>query len=195
MRLFHIKITPVPDYEWTQSDEKYVTMYAKEREDARVKAAHQAEALNRIGLVVVKGEPLIVNERHMIDLTVSKVAFEMVAEIAVDDPENPVDLPGAMRKFSRLAQKLISMPGLNEPPKPMGFNEVCQVHMPGQAMATFNDVMLLTDSCSDVLQESLAKGWRIIAACPQPDQRRPDYVLGRYNPERQVDEFQARRAP
>lgn len=36
---------------------------------------------------------------------------------------------------------------------------------------------------TDVLQEQIAKGWRIIAACPQPDQRRPDYILGRFNPE------------
>jgi hypothetical protein len=42
--------------------------------------------------------------------------------------------------------------------------------------------MLLSDACSDALQNELDNGWRIIAACPQPDQRRPDYSLGRFEP-------------
>lgn len=28
----------------------------------------------------------------------------------------------------------------------------------------------------------LDAGWRILAVCPQPDQRRPDYILGRTKP-------------
>lgn len=63
------------------------------------------------------------------------------------------------------------------------YNERVEVHMPGQALSMYNEVLLMSDACSDELQTSLAKGWRIIAACPQPDQRRPDYILGRYNPE------------
>lgn len=34
-----------------------------------------------------------------------------------------------------------------------------------------------------VSESELNNGWRIIAVCIQPDGRRPDYVLGRYNPE------------
>ena len=37
------------------------------------------------------------------------------------------------------------------------------------------------DVCTDVLQQELNNGWRIIAICVQADQRRPDYILGRYN--------------
>ena len=29
--------------------------------------------------------------------------------------------------------------------------------------------------CSKVISE----GWRILAICPQPNQRRPDYIMGR----------------
>lgn len=63
------------------------------------------------------------------------------------------------------------------------YNTKCEVHMPGQALSTYNEVCLLEDSCTDVLQAKLSEGWRIIAGCPQPDQRRPDYILGRFNPD------------
>lgn len=60
------------------------------------------------------------------------------------------------------------------------YNEIVHVHMPGQALALFNRVMLCEDVCTDALQGYLTEGWRILAVCPQPDQRRPDYILGRY---------------
>lgn len=62
------------------------------------------------------------------------------------------------------------------------YNNKCEVHMPGNMLATYNQVRLLEDSCTDVLQTALSAGWRIIAVCPQPDSRRPDYILGRFNP-------------
>lgn len=61
------------------------------------------------------------------------------------------------------------------------FNEKCDVHVPGNILISYNETMLLEDSCTDVLQGELNSGWRIVAVCPQA-QRRPDYILGRYNP-------------
>lgn len=72
------------------------------------------------------------------------------------------------------------------------YNTRCDVHMPGQALSTYNEVQLLEDSCTDVLQAQMAAGWRLIAACPQPDQRRPDYILGRFNPEYNGDSAASR---
>lgn len=72
------------------------------------------------------------------------------------------------------------------------YNTKCDVHMPGQALSTYNEVQLLEDSCTDVLQAQMAAGWRLIAACPQPDQRRPDYILGRFNPEYNGDSVASR---
>lgn len=89
---------------------------------------------------------------------------------------------GAGEIFALLGEK----PTLNvtqEAPRESGFNERCEVHMPGQALSLYNDTMLMEDACTDELQGRLEEGWRIIAACPQPDQRRPDYVLGRFNPD------------
>lgn len=69
-----------------------------------------------------------------------------------------------------------------EPRLADAFNERVEVHMPGNALLTYNRTLLLEDACTNYLQEQLDDGWRIIAACPQPDQRRPDYILGRYEP-------------
>ena len=61
------------------------------------------------------------------------------------------------------------------------FNEKCDVHVGGYALLQVNDTTLLEDACTDKLQEQLNAGWRILAVCVQPDGRRPDYILGRYN--------------
>jgi hypothetical protein len=44
-----------------------------------------------------------------------------------------------------------------------------------------NEMCLLEDCCTDALQGYLNEDWRMVAVCPQPDQRRPDYILGRVN--------------
>lgn len=59
------------------------------------------------------------------------------------------------------------------------FNERCSVHVPGFAMMEIRKVKVEIDYCTDRLQDDLNDGWRILAICPQPDQRRPDYILGR----------------
>lgn len=62
-------------------------------------------------------------------------------------------------------------------------NKRVHVHVPGFTLLGMTEVDWLEDSCTQVLQDRLDAGWRILAVCPQPDQRRPDYVLGRTNPE------------
>lgn len=77
----------------------------------------------------------------------------------------------------RLLSKRIS--GLERPPENSDFNSRVNVHIPGIGLMVINRVVIEQDLCTEKLQEKLDDGWRIIAACPQPDQRRPDYVLGR----------------
>ena len=91
--------------------------------------------------------------------------------------------------FSKDVAKLCKTP---EGPCETNFNRKVEVHMPGQALSVYNEVMLLEDSCTDMLQSNLNKGWRIIAACPQPDSRRPDYILGRFNPNHESDDRASR---
>lgn len=70
--------------------------------------------------------------------------------------------------------------------KSQTFNQKVNVHVGGGLIVTYNDLCLKEDCCTDILQAELNDGWRIIAVCVQPDQRRPDYILGRYNPELDV---------
>ena len=61
------------------------------------------------------------------------------------------------------------------------FNEKCNVPNYDTSMQLINQILLLEDCCADYLQLALNDGWRIIAISPQPDQRRPDYILGRHS--------------
>lgn len=58
-------------------------------------------------------------------------------------------------------------------------NHKIDVHVPNLGLLTVDEVCVREDHCTDALQEDLTDGWRILAVLPQPDQRRPDYVLGR----------------
>jgi len=58
-----------------------------------------------------------------------------------------------------------------------------QVITPGHALQDYDETCVEVDCCTDHLQTMLNQGWRILAICVQPDQRRPDYVLGRRVPE------------
>ncbi len=73
------------------------------------------------------------------------------------------------------------------------FNERVEVYTPGAGLMLFNSTLLLENACSDELQSALDNGWRIIAACPQPDARRPDYILGRYDPNHEMNGTSAKR--
>lgn len=63
------------------------------------------------------------------------------------------------------------------------FNHPCQQMQPGAWVNNVNRMMLVEDSCTDSIQGYLDEGWRILAIQPQPDQRRPDYILGRFDPD------------
>lgn len=58
-------------------------------------------------------------------------------------------------------------------------NNKVKVIVPGLGLLDITTVEVMTDACTDLLNERLAAGWRILAICPQPDQRRPDYILGK----------------
>ena len=66
-------------------------------------------------------------------------------------------------------------------------NQKVNVHVGGGLIVTYNELLLKENCCTDELQECLTEGWRIIAVCVQPDQRRPDYILGRFNPQFDCD--------
>lgn len=61
------------------------------------------------------------------------------------------------------------------------FNKKCQVHIGGSHLLLINELILEEDCCTDHLQSLLDEGWRIVSVNHQ-EARRPDYVLGKYNP-------------
>ncbi|AWD90266.1 hypothetical protein [Dickeya phage Amaethon] len=114
---------------------------------------------------------VVLSSDELITLVQSGVNYKYDRAIEVDI--NPAEL---FAKTSEKNEVQLSGPSTNT------YNNKCEVHMPGMALSTYNEVQLLEDVCTDILQQSLTAGWRIIAACPQPDARRPDYILGRFNP-------------
>lgn len=62
--------------------------------------------------------------------------------------------------------------------KHVQFNQKCDVHVPNLGLLSINKLAFATDYCTEMLQQLLLQGWRILAVCPQPNQRRPDYILG-----------------
>lgn len=53
------------------------------------------------------------------------------------------------------------------------------IHVPNIGLLAVDEVMYLTDACTNDLQDRLDKGWRILCVCPPNNERRPTYILGR----------------
>lgn len=79
------------------------------------------------------------------------------------------------KELNEFQEQLIKMSGKAEP----SLNQRLQVVVPSLGVLALNQVRVCVDMCTNSLQSELDDGWRIVAVCPQPDQRRPDYILGR----------------
>lgn len=114
---------------------------------------------------------------QLLSLMTEKIEFSVVSEANLErEPEAMMNnITEALAKIDKYFQNVGAAHD--------NWNSRVTVHMPGQALSMYNKTMLLNDSCTDGLQDELDKGWRIIACCPQPDQRRPDYILGRFDPD------------
>ena len=115
----------------------------------------------------------IVDEDKILKLSLNNIKFKVIEKVDLN-----IDIT---EQLVELAEKPIKL--TQESVGDQYYNSKCEVHMPGMAMSMYNEMLLLEDCCTDELQSSLNSGWRIIAACPQPDQRRPDYIMGRFNPD------------
>jgi hypothetical protein len=61
----------------------------------------------------------------------------------------------------------------------IAFNERVQVAVPDSGLLNIKELRIETNCCTDAANGLLQEGWKIVAICPQPDQRRPDYVFGK----------------
>lgn len=81
-----------------------------------------------------------------------------------------------------ILHKLISLEEkLNHFDQAAQFNTKVGVHISDLGLLSVKEVTWLEDACTENLQDHLDNGWRILAVCPQPNSRRPDYVLGKNN--------------
>lgn len=146
-------------------------------EGAKEKRANQEFACALLGLKEQDGE-VICNAEQTIDLLLAGYSFggytssdelkrqvQKCAEVEVGR-EHELLIENAFAKLGSAAAD-------------WAFNEKCQQAQPGLALSSVAETMLLQDACTDSLQRHLGEGWRILAIQPQPDQRRPDYILGR----------------
>lgn len=78
-------------------------------------------------------------------------------------------------------ERMIRLPELEEVCQrdKLVLNKVVNVAVPGNQLLHIGEVKVAEDCCTDALQHDLDNGWSILAICPQPDQRRPDYILGK----------------
>ena len=60
------------------------------------------------------------------------------------------------------------------------YNQIVNVAVGGSTLH-IDVVKVVEDYGTDRLQKELDSGWRIVAVCVQPNQRRPDYILGKTN--------------
>lgn len=59
---------------------------------------------------------------------------------------------------------------------------IYQISVANVGLMQVQSVKVLEDCCTDVLQDELSNGWRILAVCPPNDARRPSYVVGHVQP-------------
>lgn len=126
-------------------------------------------------------------EKQLVDLEwfMQRCKYKFYIEQAVTPQDASV--AGIQRLLEQVENKVFALSEAVEAVGQHTFNQRCNVHVGGGLIVTYNDLMLKEDCCTDELQCELNNGWRIIAVCAQPDQRRPDYVLGRFTPQLDVN--------
>ena len=130
----------------------------------------------------------IEQDNHLVDLNLfaSKCKYKFYLKESIISQEPTINNIQAI--LGAIEEKSTSLESLVNKIKDTTFNSKTSVHVGGGLITTYNDLLLKEDTCTDDLQNDLNNGWRIIAVCTQADQRRPDYVLGRFNPQLKVAE-------
>lgn len=100
-----------------------------------------------------------------------------------------VPLPGAMLTKMQDDPAKQWEYGTRIDPVDLNTGAAVQIAVPDMALMYIDEVQVLTDLCTDMLQGELDDGWRILAVCPPNSQRRPDFIMGR---RKAKDPFDAR---
>jgi hypothetical protein len=100
-------------------------------------------------------------------------------EVVLKKAEDPAPLWAVVQRLDQLDARIMNLRLNSSTSKDQMLNEKVSVHVPGLGLMAIDEVEVREDCCTDQLQTKLDEGWRILAVCPQPDRRRPDYVIGR----------------
>lgn len=107
--------------------------------------------------------------------------FNQTKPMHIDDlqalglPEKVVSL----KPIQRLTLPEPIMAALREGKKELKSLEgAVQIHLPGNDLPAMRQVINFDNSCTEDIDDWLKKGWQILAILPQPNHRRPDYILG-----------------
>lgn len=159
-------------------------LYASNEEDKAKLWAERHAIVTSLGIEVPVGFDkssyssfdMVVTGEQLINLSLKGVVYKVVQEVNLGS--EPSQALVNIQKVANKLEVLLASSSIENL-----FNNKVEVHMPGAALSTYNHIMLMEDACSNGLQDELNSGWRIIACCPQNDQRRPDYILGRFDPD------------
>ncbi|MCA1027008.1 hypothetical protein LCM23_12980 [Cytobacillus kochii] len=122
------------------------------------------------------------NNNYIVDLEKFTSTFPQL-EFSIKGVPKSVgaDHSDMITEMNKIAEKIDEAKNRFE--KVVEFNQKCDIHVPNLGLMSINKLAFAIDYCTEALQGLLYKGWRIIAVCPQPDQRRPDYILGMHVPD------------
>ncbi len=110
--------------------------------------------------------------------TISQQLAHIDDVMALDLPQGTIDLTPLPRlTLPRLAHAALK--NLN-PNSAAIVREAVHIHLPNDNLIAMRQVIVLENECTETVDDWLNKGWRMLAILPQPNHRRPDYILGTY---------------
>lgn len=148
-------------------------------EDKEAMRQAQLDLLQSLGLVEFEERQVLANAEQCLQLVLGGYCSKYVAESLKGEVKHASISDNKQSQVAELFEKLTDKFTATLERQ---FNDKCRQEQPGLALHNVQQTMLAEDCCTDALQEHLANGWRILAIQPQPDQRRPDYILGRNIP-------------
>lgn len=102
--------------------------------------------------------------------------YEVHGLMALGFTAEAVPYPGAMiTKMQDRAKWEYSIPIT---PEALSNASAVHIAIPDFCLLQIQTVTVIEDACTDALQSYLDDGWRILAVCPPNAARRPDYILG-----------------
>ncbi|AZV01533.1 hypothetical protein FHP_009c [Pseudomonas phage vB_PaeM_fHoPae01] len=200
MKLYHAKVSPPSFYRHNQTDEERKALEAEYVSKLHVLLG------NLEGVTIGNpGErnwesstwsndvPVVCSEIGLARLTASAWDLDRNYPYSItnlvllwDDVEPEAALRPMLERLELAASRLagMSVSYINQPEMVSGiegWNSLTGSAIPGPNLQSVNRLLLKEDCCTDELQSALDAGWRLLAVCPQ-EARRPDYILGRFDP-------------